>query len=66
MIQVRKAAATNLKFLIQKIPKYPESEALSLFQLLCKDDQDVVRFASVDNLLALGKTLPFTVKMLSL
>jgi hypothetical protein len=65
ILQVRKSAATNLKFLIAKIPKFPEAEATSLFQLVCKDEQDVVRFTSVDNLLAIGKALPPAVKFTS-
>ena len=60
-VQVRKAVATNLKFLILQIPKYPETEAVSLLQLFSKDEQDIVRFLCVDNLLALGQVIPYQV-----
>lgn len=60
-IQVRKAASFNLKFLIANVPKYPETEAINLFQLLYKDEQDIVRFSSVDNMLALAQAVAYPV-----
>jgi len=58
---VRKAVAVNLKHLIHHIPKYPETEAVSLFQQLSKDEQDPVRFHCVENLLAIGQVIPYQV-----
>ena len=57
-IQVRKAASSNLKNMIQCIPKYSETEAVNLFQQFCKDDQDLVRFACVETLLAICQSIP--------
>ncbi len=63
--QLRKAVAINLKYLILQIPKYPETEAVSLFQQFSKDEQDVVRFYCVENLLALGQVIPYHVSHLA-
>ncbi len=58
---MRKAAAHNLKFMAEHIPKFPEAEAMSLFQHFAKDDQDVVRFHSVDSILVIAQVVTFAV-----
>ena len=47
--QVRKAAAIALNKLILHIPKAPEAELLELFELLQKDNQDMVKMQGVES-----------------
>jgi len=50
--------------MILQVPKYPESEALTLFQTLSKDELDTVRLYCVDHLLALSQVLPYQVYLI--
>lgn len=47
--QVRKAAAISLKELIMHIPKAPEAELVELFEILQKDNQDMVKMQGVES-----------------
>lgn len=60
--QVRRAVAGNLRHLILLIPKYPDTEAVALFQQFAKDDHDMVRMHCVDMFLALSQMIPYAVK----
>ena len=60
--QVRRAAASNLRALVLLIPKYPDTEAVGLFQLFAKDEQDTVRMHCVDIFLGLSQMIPYAVE----
>ena len=47
--------------MIAQVPKYPEAEALTLFQALSKDEQDTIRLYCVEQLLALSQVIPYQV-----